>query len=324
MFATPIPQMGQSFFSAASAMIALPSGVQLFCWIATLWGGRPRFTTPLLFVLGFVFVFVIGGLSGMFLASIPVDQQLTDTYFLPAHIHYVLIGGFVLPLFGAFYHWFPKVTGRMLSERAGKWHFWLFFLGTNVTFFPQFILALQGMPRRVYTYLPETGWWPANLVSSLGAVLLTAGVVVFLANVAWAMRRAPLAGADPWGGDTLEWATSSPPPDYNFEHIPVVRGRSALWAAGAELPVATGLRRDKREVLLTTTLDAEPDSIHEAPGPTILPFFAALATGVTFIMGMFTPWGFVVGPALLVIPFVAWAWPRGRKPDDHEVVEVPR
>src|SRR5215211_2498634 len=172
MFTTGLPQLGASFFTATSMLIAVPSGIQIFCWIATLWDGRPVFRTPLLFVLGFIVIFVIGGLSGVMVASVPLDSQVHDTYFVVAHFHYVLIGGAVFPLMGAIYYWFPKVTGRMLSERLGKWNFWLAFIGFNVAFFPMHVLGLQGMPRRVYTYLPEMGWGPLNRLASVGALIL--------------------------------------------------------------------------------------------------------------------------------------------------------
>jgi cytochrome c oxidase subunit I+III len=243
MFATPLPQTGQSFFTAASAMIAVPTGVQIFCWIATIWAGRPRFTTPMLFVLGFIALFVIGGLSGLMLAAVPVDLQLTDTFFLPGHIHYVLLGGMVFPLLGGVFYWFPKVTGRLLSERLGKVSFWLLFIGVNVTFFPQILLGVAGMPRRVYTYMADTGWGPLNLTSSIGAALLTLGLIALAVNIIRALASRPAAGADPWGGETLEWATSSPAPDYNFAYIPIVHGRSALWAdRGALDALSRGVR----------------------------------------------------------------------------------
>ncbi|HZI75848.1 MAG TPA: cytochrome c oxidase subunit I, partial [Gemmatimonadales bacterium] len=220
MFATGIPQLGESFFTGASMMIAIPSGIQIFCWIATIWSGRPRFTVPFLFVLGFVVLFIIGGFTGVMLASVPFDQQVHDTFFVVAHFHYVLIGGAVFPLFGAFYYWFPKITGRMLSERLGRWNFWLFFSGMNLTFFPMHQLGLEGMPRRVYTYLPETGWGDLNLLASIGAVIIAISMLIFVINVAASLRNGVLAGDDPWGGETLEWATSSPPRHYNFTHIP--------------------------------------------------------------------------------------------------------
>ena len=325
MFATPIPQMGQSFFTAASAMITIPTGILIFCTIATMAAGRPRFATPMLFVLGFVAIFTIGGLTGVMLASVPLDLQLTDTYFVPGHIHYVLIGGMFFPLIGAAHYWFPKVTGRMMSERMGKWEFALLFVGTNLTFFPFFLMALNGMPRRIYTYLAETGWAPLNQLSTAGAAVFAAGVLLFIVNVVASLRRGAPAGANPWGGETLEWATASPPPNYNFAHIPIVRGRSALWDPGAELPVATGLSEERREVLLTTVLDAEPDVRHEVPGPSIGPLLTALAVGVTFIAGIFTPWGFVYGPALVFLGLLVWFWPRPKPADALlETVEVPR
>ena len=212
MFATNIPQLGESFFTAASAMIAIPTGVQFFCWIATIWGGRPRFTTPFLFILGFMVTFLIGGLSGVMVASVPFDLQVHDTFFVVAHLHYVLIGGAVFPLWAAFYYWFPKFTGRMLSERLGRWNFALFFIGMHLTFFPMHQLGLDGMPRRVYTYLAETGWGTLNLVATIGGVTIAVSVLVFLYNVAQSLANGEIASSDPWEtSSTLEWATTSPP-----------------------------------------------------------------------------------------------------------------
>jgi cytochrome c oxidase subunit 1 len=310
MFATPLPQLGQSFFTAASTMIAIPTGVQIFCWIATIWSGKPEFRTPFLFVLGFIVTFVIGGVTGVMVASIPFDLQAHDTYFVVAHLHYVLIGGGLFPLFGAFYYWFPKVTGRMLSERVGKLNFWLFFIGVNVTFFPMHILGLEGMTRRIYTYIPETGWGNLNLLSSAGAVIIVISVATFMVNVARSLRSGTPAGDNPWGGASLEWATESPPPPYVFLHIPVVDSEHPLWSEANERPVVTGLRTDVREILLTTLMDAEPESRHDSPEPTIWPFFAALATGVMFIVAIFTAWGIVIGAILVFPAFLLWAWPR--------------
>jgi len=314
MFATGLPQLGESFFTGASMMIAIPSGIQIFCWIATIWAGRPRFAVPFLWVLGFVVLFIIGGFTGVMIASVPFDQQGHDTYFIVAHFHYVLIGGAVFPLFGAFYYWFPKITGRMLSERLGRWNFWLFFVGMNLTFFPMHQLGFEGMPRRVYTYLAETGWGDLNLLASIGAATIATSVLLFLINVARSLRTGTPAGDDPSGGETLEWATSSPPRPYNFPLIPVVDGRSPLWDNPGGLPAVAGLRTDVRDVLVTTLLDAEPDSRHRHPPPTIWPFLTAIATAITFITLIFTPWGLVLGAPLLFVTLVGWAWPRG---EDH-------
>jgi cytochrome c oxidase subunit 1 len=321
MFATGLPQLGQSFFTGASMMIAIPSGIQIFCWIATIWSGRPRFTVPFLFVLGFVVLFIIGGFTGVMIASVPFDQQVHDSYFIVAHFHYVLIGGAVFPLFGAFYYWFPKFTGRMLSERLGRWNFWLFFLGVNLTFFPMHQLGLEGMPRRVYTYLAETGWGDLNLLASIGAVTIATSMVLFVINVIVSLRTGALAGDDPWGGETLEWATTSPPRHYNFEYPPVVERRSPMWHNGGEIPVVTGLRTDVRDTLVTTLLEAEPDSKHRHPNPSIWPLLTAVATTILFVTLIFTPWGAVIGTPLLLLGLLGWGWPRGQDKREQQLVE---
>jgi cytochrome c oxidase subunit I+III len=306
MFATPLPQLGQSFFTGASMMIAIPSGIQIFCWLATLWGGKVHLKTPLLFVLGFIFIFTLGGLTGVMLASVPLDLQVHDTYFVVAHLHYVLIGGAVFPLFGAFYYWFPKMTGRMLSERAGRWNFWLMFVGFNLVFFPMHQLGLKGMTRRIYTYLPETGWGNLNFAASVGAGILAVGVLVFLINAMRSLRAGAVAGDNPWHADGLEWATASPPPDYNFLYLPTVQGRYALWEQPEDAPVVVGLKTDCREVLVTTVLDAEPGHRYQLPGPSLWPLMLALSTAVAFSIGIFTPKAFAVGAALAFAAFMGW------------------
>jgi cytochrome c oxidase subunit I+III len=315
MFATPIPLLGRTFFTAASVLIALPTGAQIFCWIATIWSGRPRYTTSMLFAIGFIVVFIIGGVTGVMIASVPFDLQVHDTYFIVAHFHYVILGGVVFPLFGAFYLWFPKMTGRMLSEKLGKWHFWLFFVGVNVTFFPMHILGLEGMPRRIYTYLPEMGWGPLNLLASLGAVVIVSSVAVFIVNVLVSARSGVVAGPDPWGAPTLEWAAASPPRPWNFQHIPVVEGREPLWEERESFPMAEGLHTDKREMLITTALDAIPDSRHDLPAESIWPFMMAVAIAFTFIVAIYTPWAYPIGFAMGIIAFAGWGWPRGEHPE---------
>jgi cytochrome c oxidase subunit 1 len=317
MFATPVPQLGQSFFTAASVLIAIPTGTQIFCWIATIYAGRPRFTVAMLFAIGFIVVFVIGGVTGVMVASVPFDLQVHDTYFVVAHFHYVILGGVVFPLFGAMYLWFPKITGRMMSERLGRWHFWLFFVGVNVTFFPMHVLGLEGMPRRVYTYLPEMGWGRLNLLATVGSGVIVASVVVFIANVLVSARRGVPAGANPWGSPGLEWAAASPPQPWNFQHVPVVQGRHPLWEADDELPIAVGLRTDRREFLVTTALDAAPDSVHDMPGESWWPLAMAIAVGVTFIGAVFTAWAYPVGFILALGAFAGWGWPRGEHPEEQ-------
>jgi cytochrome c oxidase subunit 1 len=327
MFAMPIPQLGQTFFTASSVLIALPTGAQIFCWIATIWAGRPRFTTSMLWALGFIVVFIIGGVTGVMIASVPFDLQAHDSYFIVAHFHYVIIGGVVFPLFGALYLWFPKLTGRMLSETLGKWHFWLFFVGVNVTFFPMHMLGLGGMPRRVYTYLPETGWGDLNLLATVGSWIISAAVVVFLVNVVHSARRGSIAGPNPWGSPGLEWATTSPPQPWNFTHVPIVESRVPLWTAAerGELTVVTGLRTDRREILISSTLDAIPDNRHDHPKETVWPLVMALAVGVMFVGAIFTPWAYAAGFVLGVVAFAGWAWPRGDIPEElvHEPLPDP-
>jgi cytochrome c oxidase subunit 1 len=313
MFATGLPQLGQSFFTVASMMIAIPSGTQIFCWIATLWGGKPVLKTPLLFVLGFFFIFVLGGMTGIMLAPVALDIQVHDTFFVVAHFHYVLIGGAVFPLFAGIYYWFPKITGRMMSEILGTWHFWLFFAGFNLTFFPMHILGLRGMPRRIYTYPPDMPWGELNALASCGAVLMTIATIIFLANAWQSLKRGRVAGNNPWNASTLEWATSSPPPDYNFLDLPTVASRDPLWDDPPQRQVVSGLHEDVREVLVTRTHDAEPDHRTEFPEPSSWPFLAAVALSVLFIASIFTPWAVVWGAIPVTITLVGWFWPE-RKP----------
>jgi cytochrome c oxidase subunit I+III len=227
-----------------------------------------------------------------------------DTFFVVAHFHYVLIGGAVFPRFGGFYYWFPKISGRMLSERVGRWNFWLFFFGFNLTFFPMHRLGLEGMPRRVYTYLVEMGWGALNLLASFGAALIALSVLVFIGNVLWSRRHGPPAADNPWQAGTLEWATSSPPQPYNFLSLPTVAGSEPLWEHTDDQPVVTGLRHDTQEVLVTTLLDAEPDHRTRLPGPSIWPLITALAVAGMFIGSIFSPWAVPIGSVPITIGLI--------------------
>ncbi len=323
MFTTGLPQLGLTYFTSASKIIAIPSGIQIFCWIASIWRGRPRLHTPMLFVIGFVVIFVFGGLSGVTLAAVPFDLQVHDTYYVVAHFHYVLLGGAVFPLIGGVYFWFPKITGRMMNDSLGKVNFWVLFVGFNTTFFPMHFLGMQGMPRRVYTYPAEMGWGLLNLVSTAGALLLIVGGALFLYNAARSYLAGAVAPDDPWRGDSLEWTVSSPPPVYNFLHVPVVEGRHASWDRSANPPVVTGLRSDCREVLVTDVMDAEPDNKVDFPEPTIWPFLCAVVTSMFFIASVFTAWAVPVFVLPLAVTLIGWFWPKRRETPGNPYAHPP-
>jgi cytochrome c oxidase subunit I len=320
MFATGLPGVSLSFFSAASIIIALPSAVGVFAWLATIWTGRPVFTTPFLFFASFIILFTIGGVSGYMTGSVPVDWQLTDTYFVVAHLHYVLIGINVFPVVGATYFWFPKFTGRMMNERLGRWNFWTMFIGFNLGFFPMHISGLLGMPRRIYTYSDGMGWDWLNLITTLGSVVFAAGVLIFVWNVIRSIKSGPPAGDNPWDAPTLEWATSSPPPPYNFAVIPTVASRHPLWEDRLETAdpqqrsyTSAGLVLDHgREALGTTPLDARPNVILKMPGDTLVPLYLALSmTLLTLGLALVNWWVVTVGVACIATSILAWLWPEG-------------
>jgi cytochrome c oxidase subunit I len=229
MFAVGLGHAFDLFFGICSMAIAVPTGVKIFNWTATMYQGRVRFTTAMLFAVGFLLMFTIGGLSGVAFAVVPIDWQATDSYFVVAHLHYVLFGGTVFALFAGTYYWFPKISGRMLDERWGKVHFWLTLIGFNLTFMIQHVLGMLGMPRRVFTYPALPGWAAMNMLSTIGAFVLAFAVLIFMINVAISLRSGKVAGDNPWNAWTLEWATTSPPPPENFTRVPPIRGRRPLW-----------------------------------------------------------------------------------------------
>jgi cytochrome c oxidase subunit I+III len=313
MFATGLPRVGYSFYTAASMTVAIPAGVQIFCWIASMWGGRPRFAVPMLYVIGFILTFVIGGLSGVMVASVPLDLQFHDTYFVVAHFHYVLIGGAVFPLLGAFTYWFPKLCGRMLDEGLGRVAFGVLFVGFNLTFMPMHFIGMIGMPRRVYTYPAGLGWETLNQVATAGAFVTAIGVLLFVVNVVHGLRRGAPAGDNPWGASSLEWACASPPPPYNFAHIPEVESRTPLWEANG-LGHVHGLKVDERELLATTIVDAVPDVREQSPQPSIWPLLAAIATTGLFVGSIFNPWAVVWGSIPVAVTLIGWFWPKPGEP----------
>ncbi len=272
MFTTGLGPVANSLFAVATMLIAIPTGIKIFNWLFTMWGGQIRFNTASLFAIGFIPTFVMGGVTGVMVASPPADYQFHDTYFVVAHFHYVIVGGLIFGLFAAMFYWWPKMFGRMLSERLGQATFWLFFIGFHLTFFVQHFLGLEGMPRRVYTYLAGQGWDTENLISTIGAFMMGLATIIFLINIGITWRKPKSASADPWDGRTLEWSIPSPAPEYNFAQIPLIRGLDALWV-------------EKMAGNKSMTPSEPLGSIH-MPSPTILPIvmsFGLFIAGLGFI-----------------------------------------
>jgi cytochrome c oxidase subunit 1/cytochrome c oxidase subunit I+III len=317
MFATGLPPLALSFFGAASLLITIPSAVAVFAWIATIWTGKPVFKTPFLFFAGFVILFTIGGVSGVMTAAVSLDWQLTETYFIIAHMHYVLLGINVFPVIGGIYYWFPKFTGKMTSERLGKWTFWIMFTGFNLGFFPMHILGLMGMPRRIYTYAPYMGWNSLNMIVSIGSFLLAFGILLFLIDICTSLKRGAPAGDNPWDAPSLEWAVPSPPPEYNFAVIPIIASRHPLWED--RMQEGTGRSRldeglllmQGREALCTTALDGEPEVILKMPEETYTPFFLGLFSSLLFTGLLLHWWQFAcISAGLAALSLIIWMWPR--------------
>ncbi|MCA9847414.1 MAG: cytochrome c oxidase subunit I [Dehalococcoidia bacterium] len=291
MFTTGLGTVPQVVFSASTMAIGIPTGIKIFNWLGTMYGGNIRFTTATYYAVGFIALFTIGGISGVMHASPAVDTQHQDSYFVVAHIHYVLFGGAIMGIFSGIYYWFPKMTGRFLDETLGKVSFWVMFIGMNMTFFPMHFLGISGMPRRIYTYESGLGWDTWNLVATIGAYIMAFGVLLFVINFFKSMRQPQTAPDNPWGGSTLEWATSSPPPEHNFDVIPEVRDRDPLWYNrdhGIELP-------------------PKPEHMHiHMPPPSYYPLI--IGAGVTLVgLGLLAHLGVAVAGALVVV-YGVWGW----------------
>ncbi|HEU0168656.1 MAG TPA: cytochrome c oxidase subunit I [Chloroflexota bacterium] len=335
MFAQGLGPTADSAFAFSTMAIAVPTGVKIFNWIGTMYGGQLRFTTPMLFAIGFIAMFIIGGLSGVMHASPPADLQQNNTYFIVAHFHYVLFGGAILGIFGGIYYWFPKATGRVLNETIGKWHFWLTMIGFNVTFFPMHWLGLDGMPRRVYTYPAGMGWDAWNLLETVGAFVIALATLLFIYNAVWSMRHGQIAGNDPWDGRTLEWSIPSPPPHYNFAEIPTVTALDDWWhkkyglaGHGEHTPAAA-------EHAAATVAHAEhADEHHEVhihmPDGSYFPIMLAVGLFIMALSMITNYWVALVGVVLVLSAIYGWSFEpvATAVPEQlatgHAAVEAPR
>ena len=315
MFAVGLPTITVAFFAAATALVVIPSTIQVFSWTSTMISGLARFKTPLLFIAGFIFMFVAGGLTGIMFLAVPFDQQVTDTYFVVAHFHYIIFGAAVFPIFGGMYYWFPKVTGRLYFELPGQISFWTIFIGTNLLFFPMHIAGLLGMPRRVYTYPSGLGWDAYNLAETIGAFVTAAGILILFGNLVASYVRGPAAGPDPWHGATLEWTVSSPPPEYNFPVIPKVSSAYPNWDAADRVEDRHKLERGVlvlqrgHQQPVSTTVDGRFAEViempHGSPWPLVLAFFMSLGFAM-LVIHKFTIAGIFVG--LCGLALVGWHW----------------
>jgi cytochrome c oxidase subunit I len=328
MFTTGLGPVAISAFSLSTMLIAIPTGVKIFNWLATVYKGAVRLTTAMYFALGFIAMFTIGGLSGVSLAVVPADTQQHDSYFVVAHFHYVLFGGLVFGLFSGFYYWYPKVFGRMLSERLGKLNFWTMLVGFNLTFFPMHLLGIYGMPRRTYRYPSGFGWDTLNLIATIGGFLIAVSVLIFLVNAIVSRRRGKIAGNDPWDGRTIEWSISSPPPEYNFAEIPEIEARDDFWHYkytedddGMLVPLPAG----GADNAASTRAAAETAPTHHIhmPSPSIYPLVVALALPILGYAAVFhSKWyAFLllpVGAIILAFGVYAWGIEPATAPDDVE------
>ena len=324
MYTTGISPVALGFFAAVGAVVAIPSGVNVFGWIATIWAGKPVWRTPMLYAIASIIIFTIGGVTGVMVAAVPFDFQAHDTYFVVAHLHYVLFGGTVFPIFAAIYFWFPKMSGKMPSERLGWWSAGIMFVGFNVAFFPMHLSGLQGMPRRVYTYHTGLGLDLYNLVSTIGAFLFAAGVLLSLFNLIRSARSGAPAGHDPWKGDTLEWSEPSPPEDAQFSRLPAVRSRHPLWDQATLLPLPDDDREVRAAVraldrrperwrgsLVVGVIDGRPLAVAHLPRKSIWPFVLSVGFLLLFTAALLDhPWIALAGLAVSVVGLGGWFWPQ--------------
>jgi cytochrome c oxidase subunit 1 len=311
MFATGLGPVAVSAFGLSTMLIAVPTGVKIFNWLGTVYGGAVKLTTSMLFSLGFIAMFTLGGLSGVLHSIVPSDTQQTDTYFVVAHFHYVLFGGLMLGVFSGFYYWWPKMFGKLLDERLGKWNFWTLLIGFNLTFFPMHIVGLLGMPRRTYRYDDGMGWGTLNMIESVGGFIVALGTLIFLVNVIYTAKRGAKAPADPWDGRSLEWSVPSPTPVYNFLDIPRVEARDDYWhrkytedADGKLVRLPTGGAVDELELS-----DADVERAHHIhlPSPSIYPFILALGLPILGYAAVFLNFWLMI-PGLLLVLFGMYAW----------------
>lgn len=299
--AASISTVAVDFLGIDSLLLAIPASILIFTWLATLLIGHPVWKVPLMWIGGFIFLFVVGGLASLMLTVAPYDRQLTGTTFGIARLHDLLVGGAIFPMLAGFYYWFPKFFGRMINERLGKIHFWLFFIGLNLTFLPMYILGLEGMPRRIYTYLPNKGWEGLNLLATIGGMIIAESVLVFIVNLITSLTHGELAGDNPWDGSTLEWTTASPPEPYNFRRIPEVRSQAPLWAAKPEPPGTESSSRPAREASETAL---------SQPGDSLAPFLLAASLLVIFLGLLLNQyWLVIAGAVLAILMIVIWLWP---------------
>ncbi|MFP5377046.1 MAG: cbb3-type cytochrome c oxidase subunit I [Acidimicrobiia bacterium] len=335
MFTVGLPPLVLAFFAAASMVIGVPAGVQIFAWLATIRAGTPRWNTAFLFLVGFLVVFVIGGITGIMVAAVPFDSQAHDSYFVVGHLHYVLIGGVAFPIFAGIYYWWPKFTGRLLNERLGKLNFWLLFVGVNVAFFPMHVVGLLGMPRRVYTYPAGLGWEVWNLISTAGVFLIVPGILAFIVNIVYSRRRGPPAGANPWGGDTLEWAVASPPLDHGWSVVPIVHSRHPLWDQDDLRTADPELRRFVdafsrwplrwRAALVVRATDARPEEVFRVGGPSAWPLVTAVGAVMIFAAELLKlRWGAALAALVVVAGVIGWNWPQQPPMSEDEEIAFER